>query len=324
MPAHEVVGIPGWGARPSWAGKAPVSQLLVSGDGERFAAVRSGELVIRDVKGATVSRATVPADGKVQAVSIDGVSAFVVVTGTELIVWSTSTTTSTTVPVPAETTVSVLGAVLVVTTPDGTVSVLTGGGLAPFVSPRSGVAPLAITGDGAMQWASARGEVLTASSVGTLVQQTPLAPPVPGATVSRWVAGGDTITVLWALPDGSTSLATHSPADGSVLAAVPVDAATVRSIWVRSPGSTVAMLGAHQVDIGTGWIGTPAADFAASSALGDSFYGAIGTAAAVLDGDQVHVAAQPPTIRPIGVLANGALLTTEQGVPAILPKSAAK
>lgn len=320
-----LAGISGWSESASWSDARPATSVVVSSDGERFATIVGDKVTVRDQDGTRTAQELVDAKTQLLAGPVDGKPALLALTGTQLLVWTEDMTTSTTWTVPGESArIATLGAGVVVTTADRQSYVVTGGGLAPYTSPRPGAAALAVTSDGAIQWASARGEVLTAAATGSVVRQIALAAPLPGASVSRWLAGGEAIALIWTLPDGSTTLATHSAADGSVIASAPVDAAAAADRLVLSASSTMAMFRAFHIDLTTGWIGVPDQEFVASVALGESFFGATGPTTAVLSGDAVIAAKRTPTIVPVGVTANGSLVATVQGAVAIFPKTPAE
>ncbi|MBD8104768.1 hypothetical protein [Plantibacter sp. CFBP 8775] len=296
---------------------------VVAEGGERFATAASGTVTIRDADGVQVTSQEVGATPILLAGRVDGSAALLAVAGARLLVWSGDMTVAAVWDIPTDARVSVLGDGVVVSGADGQVFVVTNSGLAPFTTPRVGAAPLAVTSDGALQWASARGEVLTAAAVGTVLRQTAMAQPSAGATVSRWLSGGSTILLVWTLPDGTATLATHADVDGSLLASTAVDATTAEGRLVLSDSRTTAMLGDCRVDLATGLLDVPAEGFSAATALGESFFGSMGADAAVLDGANVAVAKHAPTFTPLGVTSAGKLLATSLGSLSIFPKAPA-
>ncbi|WP_431031069.1 hypothetical protein [Plantibacter sp. RU18] len=291
-------------------------------DADQIAVIRDGQVHLLDATtGTTVT--VLPGDGttRVTTGSIGATSVLLAVSDTTITVWSSNDPV--TWELPAGATVNTLGAGVVIRAADGRVSILTDGGLAPYASPRDGAAPLAVTTDGALQWASARGEILTASPAGTIAATTVLAPPTEGAKASRWLSGGPIAVVRWSLPDESTVLATHTTTDGAITGQMSLIGDTSTSL-VRSSDRASAMYGRGLIDLATGALSVPDETFTASTALGDVYYGATGTTSAILRAGVLHPTPAAPTVIPVGVTGNGDLVATVSGVVAVYPNTSAK
>lgn len=310
-----IVQLPGWSTTPAWTALA--TGVVVSPDGGMTATSTGDTVTILSGDGSAVSSTEVPELTGLLPARVDGKAAVVAQSPTALVEWLPGASAPVEVPIPAGSRLFARDLTLLIIPGDGSaVSVLTSAGLATYVSPRPGAASLAVTADGGMQWASARGEVVTASPVGTVTATVPLAAPVPGSTISRWLAGGQAVLVEWQAPDGHQVVATHDPATGAVLSTG--DSAS--SPLVLAQDGATAMLGPVLIDLATGVMSTPDLGFQASKGLGSEFYGATGPTPAVLANGTVTTAAAPPTVTPAGVTTDGALIaSTPAGVAAYSP-----
>lgn len=317
-PAQRAPVLPGWSGDRAWAAKAVSDALVVSADGSRIASRTGSTVTVWSAAGKKTQTVAAAEDATLLAGFIGRKSAIVAVSSSELLVWIDDEDAARW-PVFEGSTARAAGSGIVVTTPTGDVLVATAAGLAPFASPRAGASPLAVTAEGALQWASARGEFVTASATGSIVSAVTLAAPAPGASITRWLAGGQLLVLVWALPDGSTMAVTHSPVDGTVLAQHPT---TGTAKYIQTPGSATAMLG--ELLIGAdGAVTQPAPGFVAAKALGDVFYGAVAAAPTLLTASGVVLTDSIPTIVPYGVSNDGSLIATDNGVLTVYPSTSA-
>ncbi|MFJ8896611.1 hypothetical protein ACIRCZ_18660 [Leifsonia sp. NPDC102414] len=317
--------LPGWSTSPAWSSSFHVDEVAVAVDGTGLLARTGTTIRLVNTAGDTVFTRTLAGASGVLAGQVGETPVLVAVGETGLLVWAGKDISPRTVPIDTNAKVIVRGGGVLVTTPTQ-VSVLTVDGLAPYGSPRPGTVPLAALPDGAMQWASARGAVLTASAAGTLISTTALTPPVEHATVTRWLAGRPTIiVVVWSLPDGTTVLGAHD-SSGNLTGTHPLTETSVMAPLVVTADRSTAMIGDTIITLDDGTVSaTTDTDFVASTAIGDTFYGATGTTPTLFHTatGTAEKTAATPTITPVGTIAARALVATGAGRVLVFPSTSA-
>lgn len=305
------VTLPGWATSPVWDAAKVIGPVAFSADGARIARASGTNVTIAAAStGKVLAESTLdgdPFDG-VRAVVVDGTSSFMVQTDAGVRLWVGADLTEVDVPLDAADRLVVRSDVPIVVRSGGAFEILTGAGAIPLTTPRPGLAPLAMTTEGSVTWASARGAVVIAAVNGAIVHDVALAPPAPGATAAKWLRASDTVVVVrWAMPDGSTVVGTSLVSDGSLVGQLPA-AGDLNEIPTDRAG-TSALVGTAVLSLATGEVQPLPEGFVPGYFVGDRVYGATATGAPALAAAGEVVPLDAPTVVPVGLADDQTLIT---------------
>lgn len=309
--ATSATTLPGWAKEQTWSKGGAVGAVGVTSDGNYVGYAHGSTVtVLHAGSGRTAANLTLPgkAVGGVSAVTVDGKPALAAASKSAVTVWGAGKL-QLEAGIPSGGKFQVRAGVPFVVT-DSTASMLTGHGAVPVTFPRPGALIMGGTTNGQVLWASARGEILTAATNGTITRTAKLDAPKGGTEISSWVvATGNTVWVRWKTDDKGTVLAAHSVRDGKVISTT--DTNSDEPIATSQDGKTLLVQGAtftssgKRVDVPKG--------FVADGFVGNHLYGADQDGkTAYVDGDTIRTG-PAPTIVPTAETAAGALIAVTNG-----------
>lgn len=303
--------LPGWAKTQTWAKSGTVGAVGVTSDGNYIGYAHGSTVtVLHAGSGRTAATLTLPgkAVGGVAAVTVDGKPALAAASKTAVTVWGAGKL-QLEAGIPAGGKFQVRAGVPFVVT-DSTAAMLTGHGAVPVTFPRPGALIMGGTSNGQVLWASARGEVLTAATNGTITRTAKLDAPKGGTEISSWVvATGNTVWVRWKTDGKGTVLAAHNVRDGSVVSST--DTTSDEPMTASQDGKTLLVQGTAFTSSGK-TVAMPKG-FVADGFVGNHLYGADqdGTTAYV-DGNTVRTG-RAPTVVPVAETAAGGLIAVTNG-----------
>lgn len=303
--------LPGWAKEQTWARTGAVGAVGVTGDGNYVGYAHGSTVtVLHAGSGRTAATLTLPgkAVGGVVAVTVDGKPALAAASKTAVTVWGAGKL-QLEAGIPSGGKFQVRAGVPFVVT-DSTAAMLTGHGAVPVTFPRPGALIMGGTSNGQVLWASARGEVLTAATNGTITRTAKLDAPKDCTEISSWVvATGNTVWVRWKTDGKGTVLAAHNVRDGSVVSSTGTT--SDEPITASQDGKTLLVQGTAFTSSGK-TVAMPKG-FVADGFVGNHLYGADqdGTTAYV-DGNTVRTG-RAPTVVPVAETAVGGLVAVTNG-----------
>jgi hypothetical protein len=304
--------LPGWSNTPVWETSGVKGRVAVTADGKLLGSASGDTVTVRAASTGTVLRTTMladPARGGVFTAMNGTRPALVAYTGSSLTLWSGPKATPRTLTLPAGGRVQIrTGAVFI--TAGSSVSLLEDGDLVPVTTPRPGAAVLGSTDDGRILWASARGEVITAATNGTVLATAELARPAKDAAIEGWVAASPaTVWVRWKQPGKNPVLVAHDAATGTAI--VTTTGAPDGVTATSQDGANVLVDGVWFTRAGK--LRPLPEEFVASRFVGDAVYGATTRGdAALFTGSRLQSAGIPNVV-PVAVTANRDLVTVAGG-----------
>lgn len=315
-PVVKAVTLPFWERTADWSVDVGSDDVSVTPGGD-FVGTLSAKGAVRILDSRTGENVAdgVSIDGigaKLYPVTLSGGGALMSFAPGKAWLWTVDDKEAHIVDVPEESSIAIRGGVPFLI--DGTaVSELTVDGATEVKAPIAGAAVLSAD-DGNVYWASARGEVLTATRAGVLDSTVGLVGPVEGATLSKWVGfqHGFTFT-SWAMPDGSNVLAVNSAADGKSTGYIPISGDPAKLRVLVNQANTLASIGPALVDLETGQPSVPDASFQATAATSAGFLGTTAKNGALVDPEGSHPFDEKWTVEPVGGTADGGLLAISDG-----------
>jgi len=315
--ASSTLTLPGWQTDARWS--VPAASAVTRADGQRVAVLTGTRVTVYSAAGKRVGEAAASASTTLLSGTIDGEPALIAVDASKarVLAWVGAKASAVAAQLPGDShcTVAARGPVFAVC--GSSVSVLGTDGIRPYGMPAPGLQFVGLTSAGALQWADATGDLVTAPSSGVATARVQLRAPAPGAHLQSALNGGGVITSLWVV--GATRiLATHNASSGALIGQTK----TTASMMVRSQSGTSAMVGAALVNLATGAISLPAPAFVAASGLGGGFYGASAGRNAILRASsKAPVPAGIPTVLPVGTTNDGQLLALAAGQLSAFPSA---
>jgi hypothetical protein len=303
--------LPGWAKEQTWAKSGAVGVVGVTSDGNYIGYAHGSTVtVLHAGSGRTAATLTLPgkAVGGVAAVTVDGKPALAAASKTAVTVWGAGKL-QLEAGIPSGGKFQVRAGVPFVVT-DSTAAMLTGHGAVPVTFPRPGALIMGGTSNGQVLWASARGEVLTAATNGTITRTAKLDAPKGGTEISSWVVATDnTVWVRWKTGDTGTVLAAHNVRDGHVVSST--DTTSDEPITASQDGKTLLVQGTTFTAAGK-TVAMPKG-FVADGFVGNHLYGADQDGkTAYVDGSTVRTG-PAPTVVPVAETAAGGLVAVTNG-----------
>lgn len=315
-PMIDAVTLPIWDERADWSVDVGTDDVSVTLGGE-FVGTLSAEGAVRILDSRTGESV---ADGdstdgigaKLYPVKVSGRGALMSFAPGKAWLWTVDDKAAHIVDVPDESSIAIRGGVPFLI--DGAaVSELTVDGAEEVKAPIAGAAVLSADDD-SVYWASARGEVLTATRGGEPTITVGLVGPVAGANLSKWVGfQNGFIFTSWAMPDGSNVLAVNSATDGKSTGYIPLSGDPAQLRVLVNQANTLASIGPALVDLETGRPSVPDVSFQATAATAAGFLGTNAKNGALVDREGSHPFSEKWTVEPVGGTADGGLLAIADG-----------
>ncbi|TDW64679.1 hypothetical protein EDF51_11343 [Curtobacterium sp. PhB25] len=303
--------LPGWAKKPTWAKSGAVGAVGVTSDGN-YVGYAHGRTVTVLHAGSGRIAATLTLHGKavggVSAVTVDGKPALAAASKTAVTVWGAGKL-QLEAGIPTGGEFQVRAGVPFVTT-DTTAAMLTGHGAVPVTFPRPGALIMGGTANEQVLWASARGEVLTAATNGTVTRTAKLAAPKSATEISSWVVATDnTVWVRWKTREQGSVLAAHDVGDGKAISSTGTS--SDEPVTASQDGKTLLVQGTAFTAAGK--TAAVPKGFVADGFVGNHLYGAD------QDGTTAYVAGKAvrtgpaPTVVPVAETGSGDLIAVTDG-----------